>query len=96
MRSRITLATAVLAISVAVTAAAVAAAPDDRRHGPASHEVWTVDQSDTRPDGGGTLYIYADRELREDGASAASASTSARRRATCAWSARARPRCART
>jgi DNA-binding beta-propeller fold protein YncE len=70
VRSRITLATAVLAISVAVTAAAVAAAPDDRRHGPASHEVWTVDQSDTRPDGGGTLYIYADRELREDGASA--------------------------
>ncbi|MCP9488480.1 MAG: hypothetical protein MSC31_01235 [Solirubrobacteraceae bacterium MAG38_C4-C5] len=70
MRTRITLAAAVLAISVAVTAAAVAAAPDDRRHGAASHEVWTVDQSDTRPDGGGTLYIYADRELQEDGASA--------------------------
>lgn len=70
MHPRLLLAAAVLTASVAVTTGAIASAPEERRHGPASHEVWTVDQSDTRPDGGGTLYIYADRELAEDGASA--------------------------
>ena len=70
MHSRLLLAAAVLTASVAATTGAIASAPGEHRHGPASHEVWTVDQSDTRPDGGGTLYIYADRELAEDGASA--------------------------
>jgi DNA-binding beta-propeller fold protein YncE len=27
------------------------------------HEVWVIDQSDTRPDGGGTLYIYEGESL---------------------------------
>jgi len=71
MPPRIALAAAVLLACAAATTAAIAAAPKDQRHGPRSHEVWMVDQSDTRAGGGGgTLYIYADRELREDGASA--------------------------
>ncbi|MDQ3680604.1 MAG: hypothetical protein M3378_08705 [Actinomycetota bacterium] len=28
-----------------------------------NHEVWVIDQSDTRPDGGGTLYIYPGSKL---------------------------------
>ena len=45
-----------LAVATVGTAAQSAAADDDddRRH-----EVWAIDQSDTTPDGGGTLYIYA-------------------------------------
>ena len=27
----------------------------------AEYEVWVIDQSDTTPDGGGTLYIYQGR-----------------------------------
>ena len=37
----------------------------------AAYEVWIIDQSDTRPDGGGTLYIYQGGDL--EGADAASA-----------------------
>ena len=37
----------------------------------AAYEVWVIDQSDTRPDGGGTLYIYQGGDL--EGADAASA-----------------------
>jgi hypothetical protein len=29
----------------------------------ADYEVWVIDQADTTPDGGGTLYIYQSREL---------------------------------
>ena len=38
----------------------------------AAYEVWVVDQSDTRTDGGGTLYIYqGDTLTGQDAASAA-------------------------
>jgi hypothetical protein len=48
------LATALLAAAT-VGAAAQPAAADDADRG---HEVWAIDQSDTTPDGGGTLYVY--------------------------------------
>jgi DNA-binding beta-propeller fold protein YncE len=36
-----------------------------------AYEVWVIDQSDTRPDGGGTLYVYRGQDLTgSDGASA--------------------------
>jgi hypothetical protein len=44
----------------AVGTEAASAAGHDRR----GHEVWTIDQSDTTPDGGGTLYVYRDKALR--------------------------------
>jgi hypothetical protein len=37
----------------------------------ANYEVWVIDQSDTRPDGGGTLYVYQGGDL--EGAAAAAA-----------------------
>ncbi|HEX6183611.1 MAG TPA: hypothetical protein VFZ44_06855 [Pyrinomonadaceae bacterium] len=37
----------------------------------ANYEVWVIDQSDTRPDGGGTLYVYQGGDL--EGADAAAA-----------------------
>ena len=37
----------------------------------AAYEVWIIDQSDTRPDGGGTLYVYQGGDL--EGADAATA-----------------------
>lgn len=37
-----------------------------------AHEVWVIDQSDTAPDGGGTLYIYGGDALAGRGAGAAS------------------------
>ena len=41
--------------TVGIAAQSAAADDDDDRR----HEVWAIDQSDTTPDGGGTLYIYA-------------------------------------
>ncbi|HWB72663.1 MAG TPA: hypothetical protein VG452_10625 [Egibacteraceae bacterium] len=35
------------------------------------HEVWAIDQSDTRPDGGGTLYVYRGSDLSGKAASKA-------------------------
>jgi DNA-binding beta-propeller fold protein YncE len=52
-------ATALLAAAT-VGAAAQSAAADDTHRG---HEVWAIDQSDTTPDGGGTLYVYRGRTL---------------------------------
>ena len=57
MRTRTRAVVSVLLAVATVGAAAQSAAADDdddRRH-----EVWAIDQSDTTPDGGGTLYIYA-------------------------------------
>jgi hypothetical protein len=34
------------------------------------YEVWIIDQSDTTPDGGGTLYIYDGKDLADDPATA--------------------------
>lgn len=36
-----------------------------------SHEVWAVDQGDSRPDGGGTVYIYRGSDLAGEAASEA-------------------------
>jgi hypothetical protein len=60
-------ASVLLAVATVGAAAQSAAAndDDDRRH-----EVWAIDQSDTTPDGGGTLHIYQGRRLA--GRSAAS------------------------
>lgn len=33
-----------------------------------AYEVWVIDQSDTAADGGGTLYIYQDDEIADEGA----------------------------
>jgi DNA-binding beta-propeller fold protein YncE len=56
-----------LAVATVGAAAQSAAAGDDDDRG---HEVWAIDQSDTTPDGGGTLYVY--RGGRLAGRSAAS------------------------
>jgi DNA-binding beta-propeller fold protein YncE len=55
------------AAAIAAVAAELSAAEDE-----AAFEVWAIDQSDTRPDGGGTLYIYEGDELSgQDAATAA-------------------------
>ena len=51
-------ATLVLAVTVVLAPTETQAAP---RGG--NHEVWVIDQSDTRLDGGGTLYIYPGSKL---------------------------------
>ena len=65
MRGRLVLAFAILVTGVAATAVAVASSDDERR-GSSSYEVWTIDQSDTRADGGGNLYVYDGPELARD------------------------------
>ena len=55
MRARLLLALAVLVTGVAVTAVALAASDDGRAKKRSSYEVWMIDQSDTRADGGGSL-----------------------------------------
>lgn len=66
MRARLLFALVVTLLSGGATAAAVEYAEDGDGPPPRSYEVWTVDQSDTRPDGGGTLYVYDGEELSED------------------------------
>ncbi|MDQ3645116.1 MAG: hypothetical protein M3356_06395 [Actinomycetota bacterium] len=66
MRGRLLLAFAVLMTGVAATAVAVASSEDERGGKRSSYEVWTIDQSDTRSDGGGSLYVYDGRELTRD------------------------------
>jgi hypothetical protein len=51
---------ALLAVATVGTATQSAAAVGDDDRG---HEVWAIDQSDTRPDGGGTLYVYQGETL---------------------------------
>jgi DNA-binding beta-propeller fold protein YncE len=57
MRATTRVVVSVLLSVAAVGAAAHSSLADDDDH--RRHEVWAVDQSDTTPDGGGTLYIYA-------------------------------------
>lgn len=45
-----------------------AAAPMPAAADATEHEVWIIDQSDTRPDGGGTLYIYQGDDVAGRGA----------------------------
>lgn len=66
MRARLLLTLAVLVTGVAITAVAVASSDDERRHKRSSYEVWMIDQSDTRADGGGSLYVYDGKELTDD------------------------------
>ena len=65
MRARLLIALTVLLLSAGATAIAVAstASEDDT---PSSYEVWTVDQADSRADGGGNLYIYDGARLAAD------------------------------
>lgn len=65
--SAIGLSALVIATLFAPTGAPVVADDDDG----GGHEVWAIDQSDTAPDGGGTLYIYRGSKL--SGRKAASA-----------------------
>lgn len=58
--SRVLASVSVALVSLAVASEAGFAANDKRR----GHEVWTIDQSDTTPDGGGTLYVHRDKALR--------------------------------
>lgn len=46
-------------VSLALVSDPGFAAGDER----GGHEVWTIDQSDTTPDGGGTLYVYPDKAI---------------------------------
>lgn len=55
---------AALALVLGWSAAGTAHAQRLPGFGPRTlHEVWALDQSDTRPDGGGTLYIYRGEDL---------------------------------
>jgi DNA-binding beta-propeller fold protein YncE len=55
-----------LAALPVVLGALVAGSPRAPRPAAAEYEVWVIDQSDTRPDGGGTLYIYRGAALTSD------------------------------
>jgi len=57
---------AALALAVLTVAVALASDSSDAADG-SGHEVWVIDQSDTRPDGGGTLYIYEGEALTGNG-----------------------------
>lgn len=66
MRARLMIALIVMLLSAAATAVAVASTEGGHGTTRSSYEVWTIDQSDTRPDGGGSLYVYDGKELAED------------------------------
>jgi sugar lactone lactonase YvrE len=51
--------TLILAL-VGLSSGTLAHSPTDRK---GDYEVWIMDQSDTRPDGGGTLYVYDGNDL---------------------------------
>ncbi len=55
---------------LALAAALVGAPPASAAVRP-EYEVWVIDQSDTRPDGGGTLYIYRGQDLTGPGGASA-------------------------
>lgn len=54
---------AILSIVLCMLIASVGTPSGAGAGGPGSHEVWLIDQSDTRPDGGGTLYVYDGAQL---------------------------------
>ena len=66
MRARLLFALIVTVLSAGATAVAVASTEGGHGQKRSSYEVWTIDQSDTRPDGGGNLYVYDGRELAEN------------------------------
>ena len=73
MRQRLMLALSVMIACSAATIATVALASPDERKRPdhkKGYEVWTIDQSDTRADGGGNLYVYDGPELAKEPGSA--------------------------
>ncbi|MGH2600366.1 MAG: hypothetical protein ACRDJ9_13395, partial [Dehalococcoidia bacterium] len=65
------------ALTVAFAAAAILGPISDEPGRTAvaqgDYEVWAIDQADSRPDGGGTLYIYQGSDLTATGASTPSA-----------------------
>lgn len=69
MKARISFALSALLICTAVTCVTMASATkSDPKQGRSDHEVWLIDQSDSRPDGGGKLYVYDGGSLERDGA----------------------------
>lgn len=66
MKARMLLALVVLVTGIAVTAVALASSDKDRSRKRSSYEVWMIDQSDTRADGGGNLFVYDGDELTDD------------------------------
>ena len=71
--SRATVRRLLLAFLIAAVAAVLVANAGDRATAatsppqrPSTFEVWTVDQSDTRPDGGGLLHVYNGPSLNGD------------------------------
>lgn len=70
MKTRLLIASAVLAIGVVATTVAAASGKRADRGERAGYEVWLVDQSDTRPGYGGSLYVYRGSALERRGASA--------------------------
>ena len=73
MRQRLMLVLSVVVACSAATVATVALASPDERKKPdhkKGYEVWTIDQSDTRADGGGNLYVYDGPELADKPGSA--------------------------
>ena len=89
VRTRLPIALVVTLLCAGVTAVAVASTGDGRRIERSSYEVWTIDQSDTRADGGGNLYVYDGGELAADPSGARS--TSEERHVSSASSRRAAP-----
>ena len=63
--ARLLIALAVTVLCAGLTAVAVASTGDGPNETTSSYEVWTIDQSDTRADGGGSLYVYDGQELSE-------------------------------
>ncbi|MEJ7790134.1 MAG: hypothetical protein WKF29_09655 [Thermoleophilaceae bacterium] len=70
MRARMLLTLIVLVAGAALTAVAVASTDHSGTRKRSSYEVWMIDQSDTRADGGGNLYVYDGDELTRDPAAA--------------------------
>ena len=66
MRTRLLIALVVTLLCAGVTAVAVASTEADPQAERSSYEVWTIDQSDTRADGGGNLYVYDGAQLAEN------------------------------
>ena len=70
MRARLLIAVVVTLLCAGATAVALASTEDGREGKRSSYEVWTIDQSNTRPDGGGNLYVYNGEQLAEHPAGA--------------------------
>ena len=62
-RSRLRASLAVLAVLGLMAGGVVPAPAEPEPSDEPNHEVWVIDQSDTTPDGGGTLYVYQGDEV---------------------------------